>query len=69
MFASGSVDASAKVWDLRQKKSTHTFDKYAQAHTKHEITHAHRDIHDLNEVIPFRVVRILMNAKLRNAST
>lgn len=28
MFASGSVDASAKLWDLRTGKSTHTFDKY-----------------------------------------
>lgn len=28
MFASGSVDASVKVWDFRTGKSTHTFDKY-----------------------------------------
>lgn len=28
MFASGSVDASAKAWDLRSGKSTHTFDKF-----------------------------------------
>lgn len=28
LFASGSVDASVKVWDFRTGKSTHTFDKY-----------------------------------------